>query len=447
MSAAAALPGSDRAPAALPVRGARSGSLVAILPAVLMLYAALLPNEIRLVVAGQILYPPRLIGFALIPFLIARAVGGHYPKNRLVDFLMLSASVWMLASFVLYYGAADGFNRGTALMLDAALPYLAARYSFSSLQDFRRFLILVAPGLAVGGVSLLLDSVYGGPLVKGWSQAIFGALPKYVGGVAVGEQTFTPDVRLGLTRVSGLFPHPIIAGAVLVTSAAFFLSSGIRGWPRWAGLSGFFFGLLSISSAAALATVIAVAVFAYEQAQKRVTFLNWPLAFFGLLAFSMILQFGTGIGLVGAISRLSFNPDTAYFRTVIWEYGSASVWHHPLIGIGFSSYERASWMVTDSIDNQWLLLAVRHGIYPAVAMVGATIFLIVRMSRLASAARIPGDRGVYFDLALVLAIILVVGSTVAFFGTLVAWYYLLMGAAASLSTPNLGRSLAGSPRA
>src|SRR6185436_2090644 len=58
------------------------------------------------------------------------------------------------------------------------------------------------------------------------------------------------------------------------------------------------------------------------------------------------------------IDYLTFSQGNSYNRVLIWEFGSASVWKHPLMGIGRGDWERASWM-SASMDNFWLVLVVR----------------------------------------------------------------------------------------
>jgi O-antigen ligase len=63
-----------------------------------------------------------------------------------------------------------------------------------------------------------------------------------------------------------------------------------------------------------------------------------------------------------AFTYLTFSSHTAYWRMIIWEYGMAEVFRHPLFGIGFEEWERPSYMYSGSMDNFWLVIAVRHGI-------------------------------------------------------------------------------------
>ncbi|MCH7564219.1 MAG: hypothetical protein IH968_10395, partial [Gemmatimonadetes bacterium] len=55
-----------------------------------------------------------------------------------------------------------------------------------------------------------------------------------------------------------------------------------------------------------------------------------------------------------------------YYRIQIWTYGTASVERNPWFGIGDKAMGRAHWMVMETIDNHWLMLAVRYGLPTAI---------------------------------------------------------------------------------
>ena len=75
------------------------------------------------------------------------------------------------------------------------------------------------------------------------------------------------------------------------------------------------------------------------------------------------------------ISYFTFDRQTGWFRIWIWEYGSASVLNHPLFGIGFGDWVRPKWM-PNSIDNFWLVTAVRHGIPALILLFGSYLWIM-----------------------------------------------------------------------
>jgi hypothetical protein len=81
-----------------------------------------------------------------------------------------------------------------------------------------------------------------------------------------------------------------------------------------------------------------------------------------LILISLALQLVANRSLINiATSFLVFDPGSYWYRMMIWDYGVASVLKHPLYGIGLNTWERGSDM-SSSIDNFWLLLAMRYGL-------------------------------------------------------------------------------------
>lgn len=62
------------------------------------------------------------------------------------------------------------------------------------------------------------------------------------------------------------------------------------------------------------------------------------------------------------LSYATFSPATAYWRTIIFEWGMKNVWANPIFGIGLNSWVRPWFMYSGSMDNFWLVNAVRYGI-------------------------------------------------------------------------------------
>jgi hypothetical protein len=61
-------------------------------------------------------------------------------------------------------------------------------------------------------------------------------------------------------------------------------------------------------------------------------------------------------------SYATFSPHTAYWRGIIFDWGMRNVWANPLFGLGLNDWVRPSFMSSGSMDNFWLVMAVRYGI-------------------------------------------------------------------------------------
>ena len=89
----------------------------------------------------------------------------------------------------------------------------------------------------------------------------------------------------------------------------------------------------------------------------------------GLFAFiSLLAELVANRSLLDiVVSYFMFDPVSYWFRKMIWDYGTASVLNNPLLGTGFGEWKRPEWMGS-SIDNFWLLHAVRYGLPAALLM-------------------------------------------------------------------------------
>lgn len=412
-------PGESRVRMRQPVR-------VALWPIVVLIYAALLPREMGFNVGGLTFYADR-IGYVLVlPYLIQKLMAGAI-RFVIPDLLVLFASAWMIIAMSANYGIGLGLERGGSLAFDATVGYYLARISFRSLQDMRKVLILIAPGLFVAGVIVMVESISHRLLIQPIAIQLFGRLNVTLGIDASSEINALSEIRMGLMRGKGPFAHSIHAGIFLASWLALYAMGGIRGLPRLMGILAAIFSVFSLSSAALQVLVVSLFLIAYDRIQRSVRELNWSMLVIGGGGILLLLNTVSNSGVANLVGRyLTFNPATAYFRQLIWQYGTASVWKHPWVGIGFESYERPVWMYTQSIDAHWLLLAMRFGLPAALALFAATVLAVLALSR-ASVKALPGDQRFYRGMAIALFTMAVAMFTVALWGNLQSLFNILLG--------------------
>lgn len=392
----------------------------------------MLPPEVRVELGGQILYATRLAEIGMMPFLVRALLLGRMPW-RASDALVIAGAGWFIVSMIVHLGLGAGIASGGALAMDVVLPFLFGRFFIRSATDFRRLLIMCAPGFMIAGIAMAIESISHRIIVRTAFENWFGAMPQYVGGAEAGTRQQVYDIRLGLLRSSGPFSFPILAGIFMASAGALYLRSGLRGWPRIGGLLAMPFAIFSVSSAAFLAIMLMMGGYIFDRLQRVIRGLRWDVALATTGWFVIGISLASNSGLTGLLGRLSLNPATAYFRKVAYQYGIESISAHPLFGIGFQSFERAFWMRSDSMDNYWLLLALRHGLFASVSLMAAAIFCVIACGLSSRRARSEADRNLLVMLAIVIASLIIVEITVALFGGIMAWHYLLLGAATSLS--------------
>lgn len=420
-----------------PVQARRS--IADILPIVLLAYSTLLPQEVRITIADQQFFPWRVVCFILLPWVLSQAARGRF-VYRPADLWMFAGAAWMVVSFIAVYGFGDGFIRGIALAFDVIMPYVIARLCIRDIADLRRLLVSFAPGVGVAAISMAIESITHVQFVKQTAASIFGRLSRYQGGVAVGAAQGFRDVRLGLLRASGPFNHPILAGLFLAGLLPLYWRAGIRGWPWYVGLVASLCAIFSVSSAAILVLVLAVALVGYDMLSRLMPVFSWRLLLLGSCIGLVFGQVASTSGLSSFLIRLTLNPATGYYRRLIWNFGTRSVEKHPWFGIGFNDFERLPWMVA-SIDNYWLMLAMRHGLVTAIALLAATL---AAMFSLAKAARGSSeiDRRLLAATIITLFVLALAGFSVALFGAMSSWYFMLIGIGLSIRAPK-GRNSVG----
>ena len=408
----------------------RQSRLLQILPLLLLAYSVLLPQEMRVTLAGQTIYPYRAVILLLAPWIFYQLLSDRH-RFHVADALALLGCSWIVIAMMVVYSPGEGFLRGMAITLDIMAPYLIGRCSIRELSDFRRFLIFLAPGIGLVALSMLAESVARAPLVRPAMASIFGALPFYYGGEEVADLTLAPTFRFGMLRAAGPFSHAILAGLFLASLLPIYAMSGIRGWPKKSGVMVSLLGVLSWSSAAMLGLMIGAALVAYDWLQKRIEFLSWRALAAAVAVSGVAIHLASQNGIINILVRLTLDPQTGFFRLLIWRYGIESIKAHPLFGIGYAAYERLEWM-SSSIDSQWLVLGVRHGLLAAITLLAVACLSVVAVS-IASLRHGETDRRLLVGFAITLFMMTLMGFTVAFFGGVTIWYFALLGVGLSLA--------------
>ncbi len=409
--------------------GGGAAALLGIVPLLILIGSVLLPPEFRITVAGQTFYSYRLVCFALVPWLLFRMLRGYY-QPALPDLFIVAGALWMVASFVGFYGFERGFPSGAAYALDTVLAFLIARVSIQNLADFRRILVIAAPVFFTFGVLLAAEAIVQTPFIRNLAQTVFSPLTATEFGSSEDLAVFV-DTRFGLLRATGPFSHPILAGLFFSSLLGLYLGSRLRSWPLYAGIGAGVLSIFSLSSAALLSLIVIIGLYTYDFIQRAVAILNWKLfALFSAIGLVLLQMVSQG-GLISILIRFTLNPQTGYYRLLIWEYGSQSVAKNPLFGIGFTPYERLPWM-SESVDAFWLSMAVRHGLITPMCFFAANMLAIVMLTNVIGKAE-HGDRNTYFGIAVALFVMALMGFTVSFFGAIATWYFVLLGIGISLA--------------
>ncbi len=392
-----------------------------------LFYVMLIPEQANINLGGLMMSPYRLFLIPVFLYLLNSAIVGRF-RFAWPDVAVSVACAWIwLASYMTGDSIIDGVVQGGAHTLDIALPYFVARFAIRTPTDFRRFLVLIAPGVAVMGSVVFLEAVLGRHLIQPVLASITGNPLKL--GV---------EFRMGLLRGAASFPHPILAGICLASFLTLYLMAGLRGWPKVIGAIGAMAGFFTMSSAALLGLFVGGGLLAYDWLAQRVANLSWRLFFVVMTILYVTVELASNSGFFSLLVRYaSLNTVSAYNRVLIWQFGSGSVIRNPVFGIGYSDWERPDWMQwpnSFSVDHFWLLSAMRFGLPLAILLILAVAGAVIRLS-VASSRETPLNARLMRGLSISLAVFALGAVSVALWANALVWFFMLVGIAVSLGAP------------
>ncbi|MBP1862326.1 O-antigen ligase family protein [Rhizobium herbae] len=318
----------------------------------------------------MLLLPYRLVllaGFLPCMFLW---LAGKAGRIRASDILILLYCLWCTISLFVVHGAQTGLQSGGIIVVETAGAYFFGRCFIRGPEQFYAMTRLLFVIVAIMLPFALLEAVTNTNV----SLALFSKVfPTHV-------EAFK-EARWGLRRVQGVFEHPILFGVscgAILALVHMVLGGDKSAAKRWSASAVVFTtAFLSLSSGPLTALL----------AQVSLVFWNWLLARDARrwqYLWAVALSLYTFISLASnqsvfefLLTYFSFEPASAYYRVLIWKFGSGSALNHPLFGVGFGRWDRPSWM-PPSIDMFWLYHAVLFGIPAGLFMIGG--FLTMYMS-------------------------------------------------------------------
>lgn len=283
---------------------------------------------------------------------------GKAGRVRLPDIMAVLFAVWCLISLVAVHGA-SGIQTGGIQLLETVTPYFLARCCIRNADDFE------ALARALTAIVLLLlpfalyEAVSGHNIYLEVASHIFPS-------IGVTEK----ELRWGLRRAQLFFEHPILMGVCLGSVLALtHIVVGRNAKPsrRWFGsmLVGLT-GALSLSSGPLSGILLQMTLIGWNWVFGWIK-ARWRILISLVLLFVLAVQLFAKRPLPNILFSFAFDPDSAFFRIVIWNYGTQSVANHPWFGIGMGEWDRPIWM-PPSIDMFWLYNAIVYGLPGGVLM-------------------------------------------------------------------------------
>lgn len=392
-------------------------------PVVILVISFAFPPEVSISLGSLRLSPYRITLIAMLVPALNMLLQNRKAPAGIVDILMASHGIWAALSLMLTMGVAEGIESGGIYFIETFGAYLLARAYVQTYDDFVAVVRLVFTMAATLLAFAVIESFSGEHILRMPFKAIFGG---------AGPHVIEP--RLGLTRAFTSFEHPILFG---VFSASAFASTyfilcdakiNISTIKRMgAVVTATFF---SLSGGPFTALALQMGLIGWDRITTGVAN-RWSilLGIMGMAWFVLTMLSNRSPVLV-FISYLTFSANSAYNRVHIWNYGTAEVGRHPMIGIGLNDWIRAPWM-SSSMDNFWLLTTVRYGL-PALIFLAAAVWLVGWKQAQGSKSdlKLKNARKAWIitTLSFVLA-----GLTVHFWNALMVHFFFLIGCGLALT--------------
>ncbi|WP_375308237.1 hypothetical protein WI560_12420 [Bradyrhizobium sp. A11] len=383
----------------------------------LLLMGIVLPSGLQVLIAGAKLTPTRI---ALILLLMPALAQLLQPTRRLLlsDGLAGTLALAMVGAAAYAAGPQSAFS-AVAEALDFVGAYFVARAFVLEPPAVQQFIRLVKAFTAIAICVAVADVLTGHWIVR---EIMATLLPQPDSFVDDGKSS-ADGVRAGLRRAIATFDHPILYGVFCSLAAAIVLFSTASPIKRlsWACLC-FFGGLLSLSSAAVMGMVLVVSSYVYDRLLCRLPW-RWHLLWIGAGMFLVAVTAVTNNPLSWLLSHATLEPQTGFYRLMIWDAVSAQVWQSPLTGAGFVTF--GYYLLDRTVDSVWLVTSLHYGI-------PVTILLIVL--NLSAMLPVPGLRSTEIQRGFTIAcmVFLFTGLTVHFWNYMWTFWGVCIGVRASL---------------
>lgn len=345
------------------------------LPPLVMAYLVLMMLPIQVQVGPLFLTSLRVLLLAVTVPLLVRVLRGGAGGVLAADLLLVGHVAWVAVALARNNPGMLVQNAG-ANAVELLGGYLIARCYVRDLATLLALFRWLAAILALLLPLTLYEAVTGTSLIL---EAL-RALP----GIGTEGNVNMPQ-RLGLNRVQGAFPHPIHFGVFASSAFALVfvgLSGQVSGAVRWlASLVILVSVAASLSSGALLAVVLQILLIGWWLLFRRRARPWWPLVALVVLAYVAVDLLSNRRPVDVFISYATFSSGTAYWRKLIFQFGMDNVWANPIFGLGFRDWIRPWFMVTSSVDNFWLVMAMRYGLPGFLLIAGGWAWGLWRVMR------------------------------------------------------------------
>lgn len=371
----------------------------------LLVIAALMPEDLNIRPAGLLLTMPRLLLLAAVPVIAIRLASRSASGFRATacDYVVVLTGLWMFFSVSMTGGIDRAVISASIVILEYCGTYFLVRTSLTRPGQCLALGRFLACAIAVEGALSLLDVLSQRHVLHDLAQSLTG-YSKY----------WRPDFRNGIMRAQGSLEHPILMGAVCAFGSLLSLTL-LKGSKRRLVFAGCMIGVVSAMSSAPIgAAALSWIMLLYRRmtpgspGRWRLLIVSTLLFLAGLIAFhprpfSFLMD------------HFTFDPQTGYYRLLIWNIVGEIVLANPVFGAGLASTFAEEFSVSNTVDTIWLESALCFGI-PGSVLIGLSV-----LSACKSGAPRPGradgdDTALGLALGIIAFLYIYLGFTVHFWG-------------------------------
>ncbi len=393
------------------------------IPVALFFLAVMLPTAVSLDLGGLRLSAYRVLLLIMILPMLMQLFAGEKGRLHFFDALLLAHCGWVVLALIHWGGMARGLESGGIYCVECAGAYLLGRLFIRTYAEFAAMAKLYV-GLVLATLVFTIPEALTGIhiLHDGISGAVGGPMAPYI------------EPRMGLERAFGPFDHPILYG--VFCAASFSLAYFVLAQRQLSSVSG-----MSKTAGVVLATFISASGGPYVVLMMQGFVGAWQRILGGVRGrwAALFALFGAAYLAIDLLSSrtpfhvfvnyFTFSKQSAYNRILIFEFGTAEIARHPMLGIGLGDWERPLWM-SDSMDNFWLATAVRYGLPALFLLVALLLGLVWSVGQRQNLP--PAWRRARHAWAFTLFGIAVAAATVHLWNALFVLFFFLIGAGAWL---------------
>ena len=349
----------------------------------------------------------------LVPMFIM-LVTGHAGPMILPDFLVVFYCAWSTLSLMVVHGVSEAVEPMGIIWIQTLGAYLVGRVFVRNINGLKVVLYLY---------SIMVLFIFPFALIE--TATTRTVYLEFFSKFGIVYDSVVMEPRWGFDRVQGAFEHPILYG-IFSVSLFSLVYYGLKPlFLRLVVLAAIIVsGFISLSTGAILCMAVQSILITWNWLFKNNPKRWRNLTILVIVCYIIIDLISNRSPFHVFVDYLTFNSGSAYNRILIWKFGSAEVWRHPVFGIGFNEWIRP-WYMSPSMDNFWLVHAVRYGIPSFLALTASYLIIMTRAGKIKDL--VESDRNLRDGLMTSFVGIMVAICSVHMWNATFCWFMFIIG--------------------